>query len=459
MEDVQKSSYTGCFHGIRGPKIPLDNVKALFVGFLIPTSKIEQSFRMPEEFQKFLLRKALIVEKEKRICENITQYDYIEDYRDGKDIWCPPFHDLLTCWPPTKAGEIVQKPCPDNIMGWDTSKYGFIECLENGSWYRHPQSPDKPWANYTTCLDWEDFTFRQFINNLYIFGYSISLAAIIISLVIFFSFRTLKCTRIRIHIHLFISFALNNIMWLIWYRQVIANPTVLKQNMVWCQVLHVIIHYLMVANYLWMFCEGLHLHLALVVVFVKDEVAMKCFMVLGWVVPGVLVAVYVSVRSTIPEDRIQCWMNDSHTMWILTAPVCISLIASMVFLINVVRVLLTKLHPSSAHPAPLGMRKAVRATLILVPLFGLHHVLIPFRPDPGSPLEVVYQIVSAVLVSLQGFCVSCLFCFANQDVVQAVGARLRRLCPDSWERSGYTGAIDSAGIVANGNTQSKDVVV
>lgn len=71
------------------------------------------------------------------------------------------------------------------------------------------------------------------------------------------------------------------------------------------------------------------------------------------------------------------------------------------FLINVVRVLLTKLHPSSAHPAPLGMRKAVRATLILVPLFGLHHVLIPFRPDPGSPLEVVYQIVSAVLVSLQ----------------------------------------------------------
>lgn len=74
---------------------------------------------------------------------------------------------------------------------------------------------------------------------------------------------------------------------------------------IWCQILHVVIHYLMVANYLWMFCEGLHLHLALVVVFVKDEVAMKCFMVLGWVVPGILVAIYVSVRSTMPEDRIQ----------------------------------------------------------------------------------------------------------------------------------------------------------
>lgn len=71
------------------------------------------------------------------------------------------------------------------------------------------------------------------------------------------------------------------------------------------------------------------------------------------------------------------------------------------FLINVVRVLLTKLHPSSAHPAPLGMRKAVRATLILVPLFGLHLILIPFRPEPGSPGENVYQIVATIFVSLQ----------------------------------------------------------
>lgn len=63
--------------------------------------------------------------------------------------------------------------------------------------------------------------------------------------------------------------------------------------------------------------------------------------------------------------------------------------------------LLTKLHPSSARPAPLGMRKAVRATLILVPLFGLHFILIPFRPDQGSTFERAYQTFSAILVSMQ----------------------------------------------------------
>lgn len=53
-------------------------------------------------------------------------------------------------------------------------------------------------------------------------------------------------------------------------------------------------------------------------------------------------------------------------MWILTIPVLILLICSTVFLINIVRVVITKLHPKSETPAPLAIKKAVRATLILV---------------------------------------------------------------------------------------------
>ena len=94
-------------------------------------------------------------------------------------------------------------------------------------------------------------------------------------------------------------------------------------------------------------------------------------------------------------------MEDSHTQWILTAPVLISMVASTIFLVNVVRILLTKLHSASDNPAPLGMRKAVRATLILIPLFGIHHILIPFQPEPGHLGEKVYQVFSAVVVSLQ----------------------------------------------------------
>lgn len=46
-----------------------------------------------------------------------------------------------------------------------------------------------------------------------------------------------------------------------------------------------------------MFCEGMHLHLVLVVVFIKDNVAMRIFNVIGWVLPSIIVAIYSFFRS------------------------------------------------------------------------------------------------------------------------------------------------------------------
>lgn len=123
-----------------------------------------------------------------------------------------------------------------------------------------------------------------------------------------------------------------------------------------------------------------------------------------------------------------------------------------VFLINVVRILLTKLHPSSDKPAPLALRKAVRATLILVPLFGLQHLLLPLRPEAGSGIEKYYQIAAAILISLQGFSVSCLFCFANHDVIFAIKCLLNRSFPYFFNPT-YGGENAPAA------TQSRDVIL
>ena len=50
-----------------------------------------------------------------------------------------------------------------------------------------------------------------------------------------------------------------------------------------------------------------------------------------------------------------------------------------------------------------------RATLILLPLLGLHYVVMPFRPEAGAPGEIAYQIVSAVFTSFQVSRI-CLWC-------------------------------------------------
>lgn len=161
--------------------------------------------------------------------------------------------------------------------------------------------------------------FRHNVNDIYFYGYCISLTTLIISLIIFLSFRfviaisdiisfpriliehfncrSLRCTRIRIHVQLFTSLALSCILWIVWYKFVIVNPDVTTQNPTWCISLHIATQYLMISSYFWMFCEGMHLHLVLVVVFIKDNVAMRIFMVIGWGIPVIIVAIYSFFRS------------------------------------------------------------------------------------------------------------------------------------------------------------------
>jgi hypothetical protein len=69
--------------------------------------------------------------------------------------------------------------------------------------------------------------------------------------------------------------------------------------------------------------------------------------------------------------------------------------------------------------------KAVRATLILIPLLGLQYIVTPFRPEPGTPWEPVYQVTSAVVASCQGLCVALLFCFCNGEVCPQPNTVLR----------------------------------
>ncbi|CAG9781984.1 unnamed protein product [Diatraea saccharalis] len=320
------------------------------------------------------------------------------DSFDG--VWCPRTFDGFSCWDETPAGFTTYQPCPEFVIGFDSKRFAYKRCMENGTWFLHPEG-NKPWTNYTTCIDIEDLSFRSVVNNIYVIGYSVSVAALILSIMIFLHFRSLQCTRIRIHVHLFLAFALNNVLWIVWYKTVVEKVSVVQNNEIWCQVLHVLTNYFMVTSYIWMFCEGLHLHIALVVVFVKDEVAMRWFLVTGWGLPLMIVGVYTIARFFTPGATVRCWMEQSDTFWIIIIPVLISLFASFVFLINVVRVLLTKLHPVPNQQATAAMKKAARATLILIPLFGLHFVLIPLVPKTNTPGEWIYQVVSALLTSLQ----------------------------------------------------------
>ncbi|XP_077554628.1 calcitonin gene-related peptide type 1 receptor-like isoform X3 [Haemaphysalis longicornis] len=336
----------------------------------------------------------------------------------ANESMCPRTWDGWNCWNDTPPGLTVHAPCPHFVAGFLSSREAHKQCTANGTWFRHPITGNA-WSNYTACVDTQDLQFRNLINLLYVTGYSISLAALAVSLFIFCYFRSLRCRRITIHKNLFTSFIINNLCWILWYTYIIAQPHVIEENPGWCQGLHVVTQYFLLCNYFWMFCEGLYLHTLLVFAFIAEDKLLKWFLIIGWGFPLVPTIAYAAMRGQDAESSRMCWVE--HDVWytyILSVPVCISILLSFAFLVNIVRVLVTKLRAVNS-PDNESTRKAVRATLILLPLLGLHYLMTPFRPDKGS-IFLAYEIISVLVTSLQGLCVALLFCFFNGEVLSVL---------------------------------------
>lgn len=116
-----------------------------------------------------------------------------------------------------------------------------------------------------------------------------------------------------------------------------------------------------------------------------------------------------------------CWMYETKYTNVLIVPACAAMFMNLIFLCNIVRVLMTKLragpHVGAGSQRPSqAMLQAFRATLLLVPLLGLHYLLTPFRPQENHHWEFAYEVISAITAGLQGLCVATLFCFCNGEV-------------------------------------------
>ncbi|XP_065332224.1 calcitonin gene-related peptide type 1 receptor isoform X1 [Cloeon dipterum] len=375
---------------------------------------------------------ALIVEERAKQCatehlgivKNSSEAASVRAGDNEEGLFCPQVFDGWSCWARTPAGSVAELACPDFITGFDPSRIAHRVCNSNGSWFIHPDS-GKPWSNYTTCINLEDLEWRRQVTKIYETGYAVSLAAIIASLFIFIYFKSLRCTRIMLHINLFVSFATNNALWILWYRLVVEQPSVLSDNEVGCALLHVSLHYFLLSNYFWMFCEGFYLHILLVATFTSEDKLKKWLYLCGWGLPAIVVVLYTILRLTDndPQETSECWIHESKFNWVLVVPVCLSLAASFTFLCNIVRVLIVKLRAGphvGSGPSPSALQ-AVRATLLLLPLLGLHYLITPFRPESAShPLLKTYEALSAIFTSFQGLCVAFLFCFCNGEVITQI---------------------------------------
>ncbi|GIX96821.1 hypothetical protein CEXT_516611 [Caerostris extrusa] len=99
---------------------------------------------------------------------------------------------------------------------------------------------------------------------------------------------------------------------------------------------------------------------------------------------------------------VRCWAIPVNPYeWVTNSPNLLSLILNFAFLCNIIRVLVTKLRATHTNE-PSQFRKAVRATLVLVPLYSLHFFLVIYQPQSGQCVTLEsYTFLSYAMDGLQ----------------------------------------------------------
>ncbi|XP_075924254.1 corticotropin-releasing factor receptor 2-like isoform X1 [Petromyzon marinus] len=331
--------------------------------------------------------------------------------------------EIGTCWPESEAGRTVATPCPERFNGvrYDSSKSVIRECLANGTWAQR--------SNYSLCKPIIDakpnsqhYKIALIVNYL---GHCISLAALITAFGFFWWLRrSIRCLRNAIHWHLVTTFILRNAAWLL--LQIIDLSTQ-ERNEPWCRVVITVFNYFQVTNFFWMFVEGCYLHTAIVMTYSTDKLRKSIFVCIGWCIPAPIIIVWAMVKLFYEDEK--CWFGKTegkYIDYIYQGPIILVLLVNFIFLFNIVRILMTKLRASTTSETIQYSRKAVKATLVLLPLLGITYMLFFVNPGEDPVSQVIFIYVNSFLMSFQGFFVSVFYCFLNGEVRSALRKRWNR---------------------------------
>ncbi|RXM96780.1 Calcitonin gene-related peptide type 1 receptor [Acipenser ruthenus] len=207
-------------------------------------------------------------------------------------------------------------------------------------------------------------------------------------------------------LNLFLSFILDSIVTIICLSAVANNHEHETHNTAGCKVLQFLYLYTMGCNYFWMLCEGIYLHTLIIVAVFVEEQQMCWYYILGWGFPLIPAVIHAVARLLFFNDNV-----------LITAPPFLVAV-NLFFLLNIVRVLITKLKVTHQAESSTYM-KAVRATLILVPLLGIQFVLLPWKPE-WRLAEEIYEYIMHIFMHYQGLLVATIFCFCNGEVQAAL---------------------------------------
>ncbi|CAH8601533.1 unnamed protein product [Heterobilharzia americana] len=276
------------------------------------------------------------------LCEQIYEQDM--ELQNDSMLYCPPYHDGATCWPPILAGRTAHMPCPSSYEGqmYNSNENASKECLEYGNWSSK--------SNYMPCLLTSDsliLDLTMTLRCIFLMGYSVSIACLCLALIIFYIFKSLKCMRNTIHSHLFIALIIKAFTWSISY--IFVEFTDIKQfkgntKATINSLLNITVSlqaFGALAIFVWMFIEGLYLCLIVYCAFWVDKMKFWPYALFGWGLPTLL----ISIRGVLNFIKYptEFWLFHGTDVYLLTIPTLILLGLNVLFLIAILYALNDKL--------------------------------------------------------------------------------------------------------------------
>lgn len=366
--------------------------------------------------------------------------------------YCPPVFDQLLCWPATPANTTAELHCTTFAgISNSTSARAYRYCPANAMW-------KDAMSDYSECMSLlqeqstEDPTYAdrvrmaELMRDVYFILSTISLVLLVITMFIFSYFRSLQCSRITIHKNLVVSFIFRFIVNIIITEPYISKRETSYRDFDWlCKTITSLAQYTTLANIFWMFVEGLFLHHSLVVGVFSTEPNFILFYFIGWGAPAVFIIAWAITLHFVHDSP--CWADYSQLpyYYMITVPFLLALGINLFFLINIIRVLVSKLRANNRIESA-NIRKAIKATVVLLPLLGLTNLLFLLNPGESAGLKTAYHVTNAVLTSSQGIFVAILYCFLNGEV--------QRVIKQKWYRFKIRHVLHTSGRRRSSRTSS-----
>uniref|UniRef100_H3D5K6 Glucagon receptor b n=1 Tax=Tetraodon nigroviridis TaxID=99883 RepID=H3D5K6_TETNG len=351
-------------------------------------------------------------------------------------LFCNRTFDRYACWPDAPAGSLVNISCPFYLPWFDKVSQGVVHrrCGSDGLWERDDSG--NVWRDKSQCEEEEEVTSQEPsewlipLMTLYTVGYSVSLLTLSAALIILLSFRKLRCTRNYIHANLFMSLILRAVSVIVkdtmlerhWGREIVKQKDVQEmlshQAALGCRIAQAIMQYCVLANHCWFFGEAVYLYSVLIASVFFDNNKHLPYICLGWGTPLLFVTPWV-VMKLLKENK-ECWaVNENmNYWWIIRLPILFASLINFLIFIKILKVILSKLRASNQSGYPDFKLRLAKATLTLIPLFGIHEVIFVFATDEQTTgiLRYIKVFFSLTLNSFQGLLVSVLYCYSNKEV-------------------------------------------